>query len=92
MSHAVNYDTLAAQAEGLLSGQSHRVANAANLSALLFQELPDVNWVGFYFTENGGLVLGGAFDGARHGGRRRRAAGDVRALRRIRYPDLTSAP
>ena len=58
MSHSVNYDTLAAQAEGLLSGQSHRVANAANLSALLFQELPGVNWVGFYFTENGGLVLG----------------------------------
>ena len=58
MNRSINYDTLAAQAEGLLSGQSHRVANAANLSALLFQELPDVNWVGFYFTENGGLVLG----------------------------------
>lgn len=59
MNDSVNYDTLAAQAEGLLSGHTqHRIANAANLSALLFQELPGVNWVGFYFAENGGLVLG----------------------------------
>ena len=54
----MNYDLLEAQARGLLSGQRHRVANAANLSALLFQELPDVNWVGFYFLEGEQLVLG----------------------------------
>ncbi len=54
----VNYSRLAAQAEALLSGESNRVSNAANLSALLFQELPCVNWVGFYFLENDSLVLG----------------------------------
>lgn len=54
----MNYDLLEAQARGLLSGQRHRVANAANLSALLFQELPDINWVGFYFLEGDTLVLG----------------------------------
>ena len=54
----LNYKRLAAQAEALLGGQTHRVANAANLSALLFQELPGVNWVGFYFLEDGQLVLG----------------------------------
>ena len=54
----MNYDLLEAQARALLSGQRHRVANAANLSALLFQELPDINWVGFYFREGDSLVLG----------------------------------
>lgn len=54
----VNYPLLAAQAEALLSGQSHQVANAANLSALLFMELPDINWLGFYFLEGENLVLG----------------------------------
>lgn len=54
----VDYDLLVAQARGLLSGHHHLIANAANLSALLFQELPDLNWAGFYFTEGDELVLG----------------------------------
>lgn len=49
---------LVAQARALLSGQRDRVANAANLSALLYMGLPDVNWVGFYFLKGGELVLG----------------------------------
>jgi GAF domain-containing protein len=53
-----NYRLLAAQAEALLSGQSNRIANAANLSALLFLELQDINWVGFYFLNDGVLLLG----------------------------------
>lgn len=53
-----DYELLAQQAQGLLSGQRHRIANAANLSALLYQELPDVNWAGFYFLEDETLVLG----------------------------------
>ncbi len=51
-------DTLAAQASALLSGQRDRIANAANLSALLYMELPDINWAGFYFLQGGQLVLG----------------------------------
>ncbi len=54
----VDYTLLAAQAEALLSGQRHAVANAANLGALVFQALPEVNWVGFYFLEGDALVLG----------------------------------
>ena len=50
--------TLAAQARGLLSVESDVVANAANLSALLFMELEMVNWVGFYFLQGRDLVLG----------------------------------
>jgi GAF domain-containing protein len=46
------------QAEALLSGQNDLVANAANLAALLFHSLEDVNWVGFYFLKNGRLVVG----------------------------------
>jgi GAF domain-containing protein len=58
MSENTDYRLMEAQARGLLSGQRHRIANAANLSALLYQELPDVNWVGFYFLEGDTLVLG----------------------------------
>ncbi len=54
----VNYDELAQQAEGLLSGQKHRIANAANLSALVYEALPDVNWAGFYFLEGEELIVG----------------------------------
>lgn len=54
----VDYEFLQAQARSLLSGQAHRIANAANLSALIFQQVPGLNWVGFYFLEGGELVLG----------------------------------
>lgn len=46
------------QARALLAGESDPVANAANLSALLFSQLPDTNWVGFYFAQGDGLVVG----------------------------------
>lgn len=54
----VNYDELVQQAEGLLSGQKHRIANAANLSALIFEHLPEINWAGFYFLEGHELIVG----------------------------------
>ena len=57
-SHWKTATTLAAQARGLLSVESDVVANAANLSALLFMELEQVNWVGFYFLQGQDLVLG----------------------------------
>lgn len=46
------------QAEALLTGYSDPVANAANLSALLYLMLDDVNWVGFYFLREGRLLVG----------------------------------
>jgi GAF domain-containing protein len=51
-------DSLLAQARALLEGQRDLVANAANLSALLFHALEDVNWAGFYFVKGGDLVVG----------------------------------
>ena len=52
------YAELAAQARGLLSGERDRVANAANLSALVYHALPQLNWVGFYFWDGKELVVG----------------------------------
>lgn len=52
------YAQLAAQARALLHGERDRVANAANLSALVAHALPDLNWVGFYFYDGTELVVG----------------------------------
>lgn len=52
------YVELAEQAAGLMYGERNLMANAANFSALLYHSLPDVNWVGFYFMEEGELVVG----------------------------------
>lgn len=52
------YAQLAEQARGLLHGEKNLVANAANLSALLFNALPDLNWAGFYFFDGSELVVG----------------------------------
>jgi L-methionine (R)-S-oxide reductase len=49
---------LAGQARALLEGERDPVANAANLSALIFATVPDLNWAGFYWVKGGELVLG----------------------------------
>ena len=57
-SKAALYAELALQARALLEGEPDRIANAANLSALAYQALPDLNWAGFYFFDGTELVLG----------------------------------
>lgn len=52
------YDLLIQQAEALIGGVPYPTANYANLSALLYQSLPEINWAGFYFIQDGKLVLG----------------------------------
>jgi L-methionine (R)-S-oxide reductase len=52
------YREIGVQLSGLFSGERNGLANAANMCALLYQMLPDVNWVGFYFLQGGELVLG----------------------------------
>ena len=52
------YAELARQARALVAGERDRVANAANLSALVYHALPDLNWVGFYFHDGRELVVG----------------------------------
>lgn len=53
-----DWDELLGRARALLAGESHPMANAANLSSLIFHSLERLNWVGFYFVENDGLVVG----------------------------------
>lgn len=52
------YGQLLAQAHALVHGERDRIANAANLSALVYHALPQLNWVGFYFYDGTELVVG----------------------------------
>ena len=52
------YRELAEQLRGLLAGETDRTANAANMAALIYHGLPDINWAGFYFRRGQELVLG----------------------------------
>jgi L-methionine (R)-S-oxide reductase len=52
------YRALIQQMQALLDGENDPIANAANISALLFQMMPDLNWAGFYLLKGEELVLG----------------------------------
>ena len=52
------YDQLLAQARALMHGERDRIANAANLAALVYHGLPGLNWAGFYFFDGRELVVG----------------------------------
>jgi L-methionine (R)-S-oxide reductase len=52
------YRDLAKGLAALLAGEPDRIANAANMAALIYHGLPNVNWTGFYFRRGGELVLG----------------------------------
>ena len=56
--NATMYRDLALALEGLVSGEPDPIANMANAAAVIFETLPDVNWVGFYRNIGGELVLG----------------------------------
>ena len=53
-----SWQRLIQQAEGLLAVSTNPISNAANLSALLYYELVDVSWVGFYFLDGKTLLVG----------------------------------
>jgi L-methionine (R)-S-oxide reductase len=52
------YRELLGQLAALFAGERDGIANAANMSALLFATLPNLNWAGFYFLRDHELVLG----------------------------------
>lgn len=54
----MRYDMLLAQTRLITEGVSHPIANLANIAALLWQALPNVNWCGFYLMDHGTLLLG----------------------------------
>lgn len=55
---AEQYEQLLQQATALVHGEGDKIANAANLSALVYHSLPGLNWVGFYFYDGNELVVG----------------------------------
>ena len=56
--NTVNFTQLARQLQALTEDCPYETANLANASALFWQELPRINWVGFYKMTEGALVLG----------------------------------
>jgi L-methionine (R)-S-oxide reductase len=58
LSKAAAYRDLNQQLAALFAGERNGLANAANMCALLYQVLPELNWAGFYFLQGGELVLG----------------------------------
>ena len=58
MDYTIDDPALLAQAAALVEGVPYRVANLANVSALLWQNLPQINWAGFYLREGDSLILG----------------------------------
>jgi L-methionine (R)-S-oxide reductase len=54
----INYERLGQQLSGLISYEGDRIANLANCAALLWLEIYDVNWIGFYLVKEDQLVLG----------------------------------
>jgi L-methionine (R)-S-oxide reductase len=58
LTKAAAYSDVNQQLAGLFAGERNGLANSANMCALLYQVLPGLNWVGFYFLQGGELVLG----------------------------------
>ena len=54
----MNYKELIMQVDALTAGVPHLVANLANVSVAIWQEMDRINWAGFYVMEGGKLVLG----------------------------------
>ena len=53
-----DYELIIAQTEALAEGTVWNVTLYANISALLYEALEDVNWAGFYLIREGELQLG----------------------------------
>ena len=58
MNYVTDYSALCAQLSALTDGIPYETANLANAAALLWQEMPGINWAGFYKMTDGALVLG----------------------------------
>ena len=54
----MKYETILKQAEQLLQEEPWYVAAMSNLSALIMEEVRDLNWAGFYILRDGQLVVG----------------------------------
>ena len=55
---ATLYADLASALVGLVAGETDGIANMANAASLIWETLPDINWVGFYRNVGGELIVG----------------------------------
>ncbi|RUO22406.1 GAF domain-containing protein [Aliidiomarina iranensis] len=55
---AEHYQSLKEQLQALVADEPNLIANLANISAVLYEQLDNLNWLGFYLTEGEELVLG----------------------------------
>ena len=58
MDQKTNYAKIWEEIKALTQGVPYAVANLANTAAVLWHNMEDINWAGFYLMEEGGLVLG----------------------------------
>src|SRR5690554_6105836 len=58
-----DYALLIEQARAITAGEPDLIANLSNLSALVYETLTDVNWVGFYLTREANTLVLGPFQG-----------------------------
>ena len=56
--YKTDYDLLNRQAESLIKDVPYLISNLANISALIYETLEDINWAGFYLAEGDKLYLG----------------------------------
>ena len=63
MNRYVDYETLCKSLRALTEDVPYEIANLANAAALLWQELPDINWAGFYRMEQENALVLGPFQG-----------------------------
>jgi L-methionine (R)-S-oxide reductase len=57
------YAELAQQLAALIAGEPDLIANTANMAALIYHGLPDLNWAGFYFADGEKELVLGPFQG-----------------------------
>ena len=58
MTQQIDYQLLCRQLTALTEEVPHTISNLSNAAALLWQELPRINWAGFYLMEQDALILG----------------------------------
>jgi len=57
------YSDLLAQSRALTEGEPDLIANLANISALLYEHIEDINWLGFYLARSDNELVLGPFQG-----------------------------
>ena len=58
MENKTMYQLLIAQLKALTENNPYQISNLANVTALIYDSLEQINWAGFYIMQDGKLILG----------------------------------